>query len=288
MSPLTKALVVLNSMLAVLLVALSASYIANQENLQEDLDKAESQLRQTSAIASTAGRADEAQIESLQQAAAALEQTRRDNEAALIAKDKQIADLGRERAAAVNEAQGLKTTVGSLLSGGTAKDSRIDNLQTSLSDTESLLAERNQRVQELSLENGTLDQANTLLRDRIDRMDEQLFGMTQALEDARSGATAVADAGTGENVAPAAPGGPVIRGQVVGVRDVGGGLRFLQINIGSEDSVSDGDRFFVYRGREYLGTLTINGEPEVAIAVGRVEGQKSGQITVGDLVQSGI
>lgn len=281
-------------MLAVLLVALSASYVANQSNLGEQLEAAESQAKAARALATSTGQADQALIANLQSAAAALEGAQRQASQDLAGKDGQLANLAKQKADVEGEKAALETQVTLLTARDVAKDARIEAAQTAITEAESALNERRQSVQELTLRVATLDNENTLLKDRVERLGEQAFATTQLIEQLEDrlrnagSPSALADAGD----APEADGGilPIeraIRGQVVDVDDVASGLRFLEINVGSQDNVRRGDRFFVYRGRQYLGTLEIN-TVDVAVAVGRVEGQRSGEIQAGDLIQSGI
>lgn len=289
MSVLTKALVVLVTVLSVLLVAVVVPYVANQEHYKDQAD----QLQTTLASARQSARVLQAEVDAAQ---ASRTQLIRDYEAQSQAQARQVNQLmqdlaqarGAEQAAAVafEQAKADQTRL-------TATNQQITRMLEATN--QELMTRRNEAVaMELKLIEAT-DQINELssqldtLNVSVRRLREELAEREGQVRDFESRIARlpgdVRDLMLAAEPA-AAPYVPdvVIHGQVDKIDQVGSET-FVQLNIGRRDQVSTNMKFVVYRGRQFLGTLVVTMVDEDA-AVGRMVLLQS-PLQPGDAVRTG-
>ncbi len=77
-----------------------------------------------------------------------------------------------------------------------------------------------------------------------------------------------------------------IEGSVVKIDEVSDGLTFVQLNVGTRDKVQEGMEFTVYRGDSFVGKIKI-ATVDVAESVGRLTLDTGVQVREGDAVRTG-
>ncbi len=289
MSPLTKAFVVLVTVLSVLLVALVVPYVAQTEDYESQISTLEGKVASADLSARVAEQKNSAaqereleiksrhsqQIEDLTKARISLQTERDDAKAAAIqgkrAYDQLKAELSRLSAAAVQDANLLTVTT-------------VDLKQTrqSLVDAQTKLVQLGDRNNELESQRDSLDR-------QVRRLGEKMVGLEQDNVQL-SGILAKVppqyreQISTGE-AAPVAftPSNP-IAGTITDVQ-LAAGTQLVQVDVGSKDGVEANMKFLVHRNDQYVGTFVVD-RVESAIAAGRITLSK-GSIQAGDQIYTG-
>ncbi len=284
---LTKAFVLAAAVLAVLLSALTIAYSSNADKIVGDYY--DEQARRTSA-------------EALAQGAESKFASER---AEMNAK---VAVLGRDITSLQTQVSQLQSENAKLLLGkNSAEDerrltlSKLDELQItartqasliqSYRDETTTLRGNEQRSQREKNEMGDrisdLDAKREVLEQSLRSLQEQLAEARTGLENALSGATASKTAAGSSEAFTFS--GPIIRGRVDEVgSDAATGSTLVKVNVGSADNVRDGMKFYVVRGNEFVGTLTVvKTDLKHAIAKVTLTGGK-GAVTTSDMVLSRI
>lgn len=284
---LTKAFVLAAAVLAVLLSALTIAYSSNADKIVGDYY--DEQARRTSA-------------EALAQGAESKFASER---AEMNAK---VAVLGRDITALQTQVSQLQAENAKLLLGkNSAEDerrltlSKLDELQItartqasliqSYRDETNTLRGNEQRSQREKNEMGDrisdLEAKREVLEQSLRSLQEQLAEARTGLENALSGATASKTAAGSSEAFTFS--GPIIRGRVDEVgSDAATGSTLVKINVGSADNVRDNMKFYVVRGNEFVGTLTVvKTDLKHAIAKVTLTGGK-GAVTTSDMVLSRI
>lgn len=284
---LTKAFVLAAAVLAVLLSALTIAYSSNADKIVGDYY--DEQARRTSA-------------EALAQGAESKFASER---AELNAK---VAVLGRDITSLQTQTSQLQSENAKLLMAkNSAEDerrltlSKLDELQItartqasliqSYRDETTTLRGSEQRSQREKNEMGDrisdLEAKREVLEQSLRSLQEQLAEARTGLENALSGATATKTAaGSGEAFTFS---GPIIRGRVDEVgADAATGSTLVKINVGSADNVRDSMKFYVVRGNDFVGTLTVvKTDLKHSIAKVTLTGG-NGAVTTSDMVLSRI
>lgn len=284
---LTKAFVLAAAVLAVLLSALTIAYSSNADKIVGDYY--DEQARRTSA-------------EALAQGAESKFASER---AEMNAK---VAVLGRDITSLQTQVSQLQSENAKLLLGkNSAEDerrltlSKLDELQItartqasliqSYRDETTTLRGNEQRSQREKNEMGDrisdLEAKREVLEQSLRSLQEQLAEARTGLENALSGATASKTAAGSSEAFTFS--GPIIRGRVDEVgSDAATGSTLVKVNVGSADNVRDGMKFYVVRGNEFVGTLTVvKTDLKHAIAKVTLTGGK-GAVTTSDMVLSRI
>lgn len=289
MSVLTKALVVLVTVLSVLLVAVVVPFVANQENYKEQAE----QLQDTVSAARQSARVLQSELDAAQ---ANRTQLIRDYEAQAQAQARQTNQLMQDLA----QSRGAEQAVAVALEQAKADQARLTATNQQLTrmlqaTNDELMTRRNEMVtMELKLIEAT-DQINELssqldtLNVSVRRLREDLAERDSVLRDYEAKIAKLPQdvrdrmAAVEETTAAYVP-NVTIYGQVQKVEKLAGDT-FLQLNIGSRDNVSTNMKFVVYRGQQFLGTMVVTLVDEDA-AVGRIVLQKDA-VKVGDAVRTG-
>ncbi|MEM9414094.1 MAG: hypothetical protein AAGA29_01285 [Planctomycetota bacterium] len=261
MSPLTKAFVVLTTLLSIVMVSMTVAHVARTEDYRAKYevikgDRDEAVKRAAAAEAAEAIRQAENQEEQ-----SAIARVTSDVEGQLAAlqgqirsKDESIASLQVNLARATSAQDAITKT---LAAATTRIDSQNDQITTLISD-----------LAEVSRQKGEAEQAlvNAIAaRNRYESEVRLLNQRLRALETAnielqqRNDQYAAYIREIGDNPADVEDAANRIRiaGSVTNVDQIGEGLTLVEVNVGTRDGVQAGMPFTVYRGDQYLGTIRI-------------------------------
>ncbi|MCC7204429.1 MAG: hypothetical protein IT441_05070 [Phycisphaeraceae bacterium] len=290
MSVLTKALVVVVTVLSVLLVALVVPFVANQQQYKKQLDEA----RQAEVAASTRARIAQQQADNAQEARAALVnqyETAAQNLAATLARlhtqlsEAQAAVAGQaaELAQAKADQSRLAATNQQIAGMLDATRSELTERRQKMVDLELRLIESNDRVNQLTSQMETADVSIRRLREDLAQRDQTISDYEARIaklpQDVRDQMLAQITTAAGPFMPQTA-----IYGQVSRVDNLAGDT-FVQLDIGQRDNVAQNMKFVIYRGEQFLGTLVVTLVDQDS-AVGRVTLQQ-GPIKNGDSVRTG-
>ncbi len=282
MSPLTKAFVVLVTLLSILLVALVVPFVANTDDLRGRITELEGSLAASEAVA----RSKTAQVAQLQEGSSA--------DVALL--NKQISDQLGENARLIQTVTTLEAQV-------KEANSKVDKLgassvlaQNSINQITALLDNRTAALTDAQATNVALRTENAQLIQRNNELDSQVTGLNRSVRLLReqladvqgqlAGGGSAAAAHASASPATTAPSAEVL-GQVTGVQPVDEGVTFIQLNIGANDQVAANTKLIIYRdGSQLVGTATIKSVDET-VSVARVDSAQS-NVRVGDAVVTGI
>jgi len=290
LNALTKALVVVVTILSVALVALVVPFAARTPDYAQQYNDLKSKLNAQVASASAAA------AEARNQLAA--------KGADLELAQKQVTDLSEqlglsETANAENiaklasaEATGARATAAMEVSARTieSKNTQIakqgEQIQKGIAD----LGELQAQIADLTRTVLSLRADSRRLSDNYERIQEENKALTQQLSEAKAEIDNVTkkylalggdvDKLKDGNIGPV----PTIRGSVVKIDQVSDGLTFVQLNVGSRDQVKEGMEFTVYRGDSFVGKVQV-ASVDTAECVGRLT--LGGGIQEGDAVRAG-
>ncbi len=129
------------------------------------------------------------------------------------------------------------------------------------------------------------------LRDTLGRLDVALQAQRTLQEQMQVLRTQLAGGGTDSRRAPGEDLGPpvaspLVSGRVMSVVMGADGNRYVEVNLGSRDGVSENMKFLLARGGNFLGNLIIT-KVELNRAVGYVE-LDQGQVQINDEVRGGL
>ena len=279
MSPLTKALVLLVTVLSILLVALVVPFVAKTDQLNTNIADLQVQLQGAKASAQTS-----------EAARRQLEQTLDDGESQLRSTNLGLIEQNNELK---NEAAALQAQL---------KESsvRIDSLGASLnlltnSQTQltALLEDRTSALSEAQSSNVNLQKEIAQLVQRNSELDNQVQGLTRTVRtqnekivEMQSQLAGGGGGNTGGSGTAPTASGAEIRGAITGVQNVNE-VTFVELNVGANDQVSEGTQFTVFRnGNEYVGTATVRSVDET-VSIARIDRAQS-SVRAGDGVITGI
>lgn len=258
MSPLTKALVVLVTVLAILELGMFVAYTAKHQQLSQSVQNLQSQLT----AAQQTARAAQAEVNAAQD---------RQNET--------IADLNAQIASLTNQLTEARTARREAESQIQSERARNDKTEaaiarlTAAAQQDAVLREAlNEELKSTRAELVDLRTRNVELADAVNertstseaqvrqlrRYAEQLSETnrrTEQLESAIVAAGGTVPGEAAETQYAAQPDRP-ISGQVTQV-DTSGGVPLVAINVGRNDGVAEGMEFMVHRGTNYLGKLVV-------------------------------
>lgn len=277
MSPLTKAFVVLVTVLSILLVALVVPFVAKTGTLTDEISTLQTQVQVANAAATTAK----------------AEQTR-----LLAAQAGGNADLE----AAVNTLRSENLRLAQQLATATAGEQQAANELSKASATKTIMAQSSDRLTELvqnrttalseaqnqlvtvKTQNAQLIQQNNELDAQVNTLTASLRLMKERLAGAVGGPAA--SSYTGASSARAADNSKAIRGNVSDVESTNG-ITLIQINVGANDGLTPGSKVLIYRGSDsYIATAVID-SVDGNVSVARVA-QANGSIQAGDSVLAGV
>ncbi|MEM6506067.1 MAG: hypothetical protein AAF711_11540 [Planctomycetota bacterium] len=294
MNALTKAFVVVVTILSVVLVALVVpfaarvpDYASQYEQMKQDRDTQlalaqEAATKVRNDIAAAGSELEDA-LESISALTAELDRANNDKKAleteltqARITVDRSAAGL--EIAARTSETQGNQ--INEQAEQINQYISQVGVLQNQNADLSQVLINERSKVRRLSDNYMRIQEENKAL--------EQRLLETTALLETALGKLAVFEENAAEAVAEGAvvlpPDGVIIRGSVTKIDQVTDNLTFVEINVGTRDLVKEGMEFLVYRGDEFVAKVQI-ASVDTAASVGQLT--TGGGIQDGDLVLAG-
>ena len=264
MSALTKAFVVVVTILAIAQVALIVPFVAKSEDYGARIQSLEDDLKIARALAAEAQRLREselaaesarlANIRSLLSAfegkVVALQEQVRTKEKAIVDEQQKLAALSATLSVAAAENKANSAAVLELTD-------QIVQVQEGSLDKNLKISTLTDRVQEVTTENQMLELQFRQSREEIQRLQAMLDDIMNPEPVVQEGADAEDVTVTNVN--------PPISGQITSVRTQGG-LTISQINVGKGDNVKEKYVFLVFRGDQYIGLLRITSvQPRTAI-----------------------
>jgi len=289
LSPLTKAFVVLVTVLSVLLVALVVPYVAKTEDFSGQKKALESQL----ATAQNSARTSQQEISAMQE--------RLNEQSALHSQ--QITNLTAERARLQTERDDAKAQAMqeqrklqqfeaelSRLSAAAVQDADLLTVTTAdLKETRQSLVDAQTKLVQLGDRNNELESQRDSLTRQVRRIGEKMVSLEQGNVELRAVLARVPaqfrqQISTGEGAAPAQEAATPIAGTITDVQSAAG-TQLVQVNIGSRDGVEANMKFLVHRDDQYVGTFVVD-RVEAAQSAGRMTLTK-GDVRSGDQVYTG-
>ena len=277
MSPLTKAFVVLVTVLSILLVALVVPFVAKTGTLTDEISTLKTQVQVAEAAFVSAD----------------AERTR------LVA---QQSGGNAELQASVNTLRSENLRMAQQLATATSGQQQAANELSKASATKTIMAQSGERLTELvqdrtqaltvaqnelvtvKTQNAQLIQQNNELDAQVNTLTGSLRLMQERLADASSGASASTYSGTGS--ARSTDSSKAIRGNVSDVESTDG-ITLIQINVGANDGLITGSKVLIYRGSDnYVATAIVN-TVDGNVSVARVS-QANDNIRAGDSVLAGV
>ena len=262
MSPLTKAFVVLVTVLSVLLVALVVPYVAQTENYELQKRGLESELARAKTSAAVAQQEKSAiqdresemttrhsqQIEQLTQDRIRLQTERDDAKAASTQQNRKLAQLEAEL---------------SRLSAAAVQDSNLLTVTTSdLKLTRQTLVDAQTKLVQLGDRNNELESQRDSLNRQVRRLGEKMVSLEQDNVELRGILAKVPtqyreEISTGQAAQPAFPASTAIAGTITDVQSAAG-TQLVQVDVGSKDGVETNMKFLVHRDDQYVGTFVVD------------------------------
>ncbi|MDX1682136.1 MAG: hypothetical protein R3336_03350 [Phycisphaeraceae bacterium] len=291
MNFLTKAFVVLVTILSVMLVAVLVPFVANTENYRI---KYEDAVQARNAMEATAQQR-QAEISALESA-----------ESQRIAKLKSEVEVHQAQISSLEQelatAQAQKQVEASRAAQALAENSRLaavmsqqgnilEALQEELKDRRREMLDQQRRSIELADRNNQLTSELETFRREVRRMRERMASLEEANSDLEQMLARLPDdmrrrltrSEDGVGTGPYVP-TEVIRGEITEIREMQG-ERFVQINVGSKDGVAPSMKFWVHRGDEFLGTVVITAV-DAQSAAGKID-LAQGDFRISDEVLTG-
>lgn len=289
MSPLTKAFVVLVTVLSVLLVALVVPYVAKTEDFSSQKKSLESKL----ATAEERARTSQQEISAMQE--------RLNEQSALHSQ--QITNLTAERARLQTERDDAKAQAMqeqrklqqfeaelSRLSAAAVQDANLLTITTAdLKETRQALVDAQTKLVQLGDRNNELESQRDSLTRQVRRIGEKMVSLEQGNVELRAVLARVPaqfrqQISTGDGAVPPSEAATPIAGTITDVQSAAG-TQLVQVNIGSRDGVEANMKFLVHRDDQYVGTFVVD-RVEAAQSAGRMTLTK-GDVRSGDQVYTG-
>lgn len=277
MSPLTKALVLLVTILSIVLVALVVPFVAQTDDLNAEISGLETKVSVAEAAALKAGN-DKAELQ------------------------KALADAGTDQSEAINSLRTdntkLTQTVTTLEAQVKESNSQVDKNITTISlmsatqdQLTQLLEDRNSIVSDSQASNVKLKTEAAQLVQANNDLDAQVTGLTRTVrllnEKVVDLQEQLAGGAAGSTTTTALVDlGKEIQASVTGIEKVGD-MTFAELNVGSNDSVSPNTKFVFFRnGDQFVGTATTLSVDET-VSVVKIDSAKTA-VVVGDNAMTGI
>ncbi len=264
MSPLTKAFVVLVTVLSILLVTLVVPFVAQVDQLRAEVTDAqaisaasEQTIRELRAERTAALEAQQAKEQSLNNTINQLQ-----TQVAQLEGDKTA--LTAQLAKAESDAQATQAAMIALAESDKAKASLLENYVGQLEDSNGKLVESQTENVQLVDRNNQLQSNLSALERQVRKLREDLVASNQRVnrleQDVVAGGGS-AIGGGGNAVAVAALPSEPIYGQITETSQTAAGLTLVTLNVGSTDGIARNQSFVVYRdaagSNEYIATVEI-------------------------------
>ncbi|WP_432799491.1 hypothetical protein [Poriferisphaera sp. WC338] len=289
MSLLTKAFVVVVTVLSVLLVALTVSFVANTNDAKEEAKKHESnfkgaqvRLRKLQSDIESMQSTESARIATLNgtvaELTATIAQQRRDIAESEARNKSMVSSLNEQKAnvARLTATSNLSVTLLEKV------NSELNDGRSQLVDTETKLVQAIDRINELETEREGLirslqhNKENAVaLAEELEKIETAIASLPQDMQQQVYN--------TGEGTVKVKPSHQIV-GQIDLVKAYGE-VTMVQINVGKNDGVAENMEFMVHRGSEYVGTLIVT-KVDARDAAGQLT-LVNGAIQAGDTVLAG-
>lgn len=288
MNALTKAFVVVVTILAVILVALVVPFAANVPNYaQQHKDMKLAYQAQVNA-ASDERAAWITEKAAMGTALKAEKDLNRQLQTELTVSGNKVTELRTQLTKSQTTLAGSISAQEVLSRTNEEKDDRITGMADVIQNQLGTLAEIQSQNADLSKTVITANAEVRRLSNNYLRIQEENKALVQKQLEAQAMievlSTRLAALGEDPTKDPGPIGGPLIKGSVVTVNQATGGLTFVEINVGTRDKVKEGMEFTVSRGDEFLGTVKIT-NVDTAAAVGQLT--LGGGLKSGDAVRTG-
>ncbi len=290
MSPLSKAFVVLATLLSVVMVVLTVGFAAQTENYREKYGEATADLKVAQSSYARQNTVLSGQLAELRAALSARENADNGVNAQLASKLGEI--RSRDERISNLEATNARTTAAlaaateTLQASNARSDAQDEQIRGLISDMAALARQKSEAEQAVVTANGLRDRYENEVR----RLQEQLIALeaqASSLETEldRVG-TILAGLGLDPDDTEIVRVGPRIAGAVTSVDQIGDGLTLVELNVGTRDGVKANMPFTIFRGDEYVGTIRIT-TVDTDKAVGEVLSHSTGVVRNGDSAQTG-
>jgi septal ring factor EnvC (AmiA/AmiB activator) len=290
LNALTKAFVVVVTILAVVLVALVVPFAARVPDYAQQYQDLQAQAKAAELKASKAAESARAKIaadgEAQKLAAQENESLSTENET-LRANVKSLQAKIAQTQAALDQSVAANQV---LVNTNENKDALlaeraglIEKQLGTLGELQSQLGDVSQTLIAVRAENRRLSDNYLRIQEVNKALTRQLEEKTAQVEDLKK--RWIALGGDEESLdTNAGVVGPAIKGSVVKIEQVSDGMTFVQVNVGKRDNVKPGMEFTVYRGDKFVGKVKID-TVDTADAVGKVT--LGGGLQEGDAVRAG-
>lgn len=276
MHTLTKIFIVLQALLSVFILALAVPLAVNQDHWKKEAQTQEGAAVQARASLQLAQTKHAAEAAFYQLAITKLNNEKTDLVQQLNTKDQQLIDLH----ARLGDAKIASSEV----------RSQIDTL-TATTKTQSQIIE-NQGTEITTRRNESLDtqkrsiELEDRLRDTLNQRDVAVQA-TKILQEQLVQAKEAKKPVDGTSMPEDYLASPLVRGHVLQVVNTVTGDRNAVIDLGSRDGLSRKMRFYLARGKDFMGYLTIT-EVDINRAVGDIELEQGDGVRVSDEVLGGV
>ena len=267
MSPLTKAFVILVTVLSILLVALVIPFVAETDDLQGQIGELESRVQ-----------AAESAKEIAQQDAAELRQNKDQADQQLQERLTRLLAENTDLRGQVNTGQGeyakANDRIDSLLASQQIANESLNSTGQLLQSRTTLLEEAQANNVDFRREIAELITANSEFAAQVDGLTRTNRTLQEQLADANQALQSLAE---GNQVGPQTPDPDqvAVQGSVTLVED-SAGIKLVQLNIGRNDNITENTRVALYRNdqdRTLVGLAEIN-LVEENVSVGRLVNQQ--------------
>lgn len=276
MSPLTKALVLLVTILSIVLVALVVPFVAQVDDLNAEISDLQTQVQVANAAAARDGSEND-----LLKAQLAKTDTSKDKE--IIALRTEVTEKTQERATLEAQLKESTSQVDKHVNTITLMSATQDQLTALLQDRNALVSESQASNVKLKTEAAQLIQANNDLVAQVEGLTRTNRLQSEKIVDLQeqlAGGTPGTGPGPGPGLAPE------IRGSITGIERVDD-ITFASLNVGSNDAISPNTKLVLFRnGDQFVGTATIMSVDET-VSVAKIDSAKM-DVVVGDNAMTGI
>ncbi|MEM1107070.1 MAG: hypothetical protein AAGH99_00070 [Planctomycetota bacterium] len=279
MSPLTKALVLLVTVLSIVLVALVIPFVAQTDNLNAEISALETKVSVSQAAAAKAGR-EKAELESQ------LAQAGTDQSQTLTTLRTGNAALQQEKASLEASLKEANAQVAKNITTISLMSATQDQLTQLLEDRNAIVSEAQSSNVQLKTEAAQLIQANNDLDAQVTALSRNNRLLTEKIVDLQEQLAGQTTVATGSGLGGPAFTGQQIRGSVTGIEQVDD-IILISLNVGSNDAVNPNTKFVIFRNNDqFVGTATIKSVDET-VSVAKIDSAKQA-IQVGDNAMTGI
>ncbi|XAL99064.1 hypothetical protein OT109_15945 [Phycisphaeraceae bacterium D3-23] len=261
MSPLTKAFVVLTTLLSIVMVSMTVAHVARTEDyrakyavMKVDRDAALKRAADVEAAEAATQAEDQEQQSAIAKIISDVDGQLAGLQGQIRSKDESIASLQVNLARATAAQQAMSETLASMTTRIDNQNDQITSLISDLADISRQKGEAEQALVNAIAARNRYENEVRLLNQRLRAMETELAELAVENEQFR-----VAIQGLEQDPDEILERGRDIQiaGSVTNVDQIGDGLTLVEVNVGTRDGVRAGMPFTVFRGDQYLGTIRI-------------------------------